>query len=191
MQQLINRAQTYYYELHRTYHNIRHIELACDALTELGCDQDKESTVLLTALWWHCVVYVPGSIANTDMSARLARLTYHQMGGPRINIDKVCQLIRALGPGNTSSNPHADSQLTATLKDALRARMSVSYGIFREDQLSLIRENGLSVTRSTLYTHALALKELAENALFITQGAAARWDAKVRSNISSFCEEIL
>jgi len=88
------RARAAYAQLHRHYHDQRHLD-ECLAELQSVRDLDEESARLLRwALLWHDAVYEPGHRDNEERSARLAVTELSRCGVKKTEADEVARLIR-------------------------------------------------------------------------------------------------
>jgi predicted metal-dependent HD superfamily phosphohydrolase len=88
------RARAAYAQVHRHYHDQRHVD---DCLAELDQVRDlgeRERRILRWAILWHDAVYEPGHRDNEVRSARLAQSELAKCGIDRSDVDEVVRLIR-------------------------------------------------------------------------------------------------
>ena len=80
-----------YNESHRAYHNLTHLEQVFAQLDRV-C---KASPAMQCAVWYHDVIYKPGSKSNEDKSAVLAQKTLRSWQVDEATITRTVQLIEA------------------------------------------------------------------------------------------------
>jgi predicted metal-dependent HD superfamily phosphohydrolase len=88
------RARAAYAQLHRHYHDRRHLD---ECLAELdwvvNLDENKRR-ILRWAILWHDAVYEPGRRDNERRSAKLAQTELTRCGVDHADVEEVVRLIR-------------------------------------------------------------------------------------------------
>jgi predicted metal-dependent HD superfamily phosphohydrolase len=88
------RARAAYAQLHRPYHDRRHLD---ECLAELdwvvNLDENKRR-ILRWAILWHDAVYEPGRRDNERRSAKLAQTELTRCGVDHADVEEVVRLIR-------------------------------------------------------------------------------------------------
>lgn len=90
-----------YNENHRHYHNLTHVT----RLLELYDDLVQSDPDLLLAIFYHDVIYKPGSSKNEEKSAAFARKSLGRLGVDPNRINHTCEMIMATAD---HLNPPAD-----------------------------------------------------------------------------------
>jgi predicted metal-dependent HD superfamily phosphohydrolase len=90
-----------YNENHRHYHNLTHVT----RLLELYDELDQNDPDLILAIFYHDVVYKPGSSKNEEKSAAFARKSLGRLGVDPSRINLICEMITATAD---HLNPPAD-----------------------------------------------------------------------------------
>ncbi len=88
------RARAAYAQIHRHYHDLRHVEECLVELDRVGGIDDREKQNLRWAILWHDAVYEPGHRDNERQSAKLAQSELTRCGIDRSDTDEVARLIR-------------------------------------------------------------------------------------------------
>lgn len=78
----------------RHYHNLDHLEYMLN-LAEVHKDQIQDIDTLRFAIFYHDIVYVPGSANNEQKSAELARLRLDALRVPTAMVNRCCEQILA------------------------------------------------------------------------------------------------
>ena len=88
------RARTAYSQLHRHYHDQRHIDECLAELDWVVDLSEHERRILRWAILWHDAVYEPGHRDNERRSAKLARTELSRCNIDRSDVEEVVRLIR-------------------------------------------------------------------------------------------------
>jgi predicted metal-dependent HD superfamily phosphohydrolase len=88
------RARAAYTQLHRHYHDQRHIDECLAELDWVHGIDDRERRLLRWAILWHDAVYEPGHRDNERRSAKLALTELTRCGIHHSDADEVARLIR-------------------------------------------------------------------------------------------------
>lgn len=99
------RARAAYAQLHRHYHDRRHIDECLAELDWVHGIDDRERRMLRWAILWHDAVYEPGHRDNERRSAKLAQSELSRCGVDSSDVEEVVRLIRltekhAVNPGD-------------------------------------------------------------------------------------------
>lgn len=89
-----------YGQSHRKYHNLCHIRHLFEELEPVK----PGSRVIQWAVWYHDIVYRPGSLSNETKSAQAAKLMMQKCGCSDSEVDDVYQMIIATQNHNQSNN---------------------------------------------------------------------------------------
>ena len=108
-----------YSEPHRRYHGVVHVRRVVDDVTELlrGVPAPDPAAVRLAA-WYHDGIYEPGSPANEQQSADLARRALGELGVDQARIGEAARLIlltAAHEPADVVTDPGGAVLLDADL----------------------------------------------------------------------------
>jgi predicted metal-dependent HD superfamily phosphohydrolase len=88
------RARAAYAQLHRHYHDQRHIDECLADLDEVRDLDERSRRVLRWAILWHDAAYEPGHRDNEERSARLASTELSRCGVEKAEVKEVARLIR-------------------------------------------------------------------------------------------------
>lgn len=88
------RARAAYAQLHRHYHDQRHIDECLAELDWVHGIDDRERRILRWAILWHDAVYQPGHRDNERQSAKLALIELTGCGIDRGDAGEVSRLIQ-------------------------------------------------------------------------------------------------
>jgi predicted metal-dependent HD superfamily phosphohydrolase len=88
------RARAAYAQLHRHYHDQRHIDECLAELDWVVNLTEKKRRILRWAILWHDAIYQPGQRDNERRSAKLARSELTSCGVDHANVEEVVRLIR-------------------------------------------------------------------------------------------------
>lgn len=163
----------------RLYHGLGHVlhglwEL--DALPGEGVDR----AAIELAIWYHDLVYVPGSKTNEAESAGQLRA---DLGGfpTRIPLEKVAAMIRDSGHAAESGPRDEDTRLFLDIDLSILGRGKVEYLVYRQS----VREeyNAFSGLRFH-YGRKKLLKQLLRTGIFSTEWFKARYESQARANIA-------
>jgi predicted metal-dependent HD superfamily phosphohydrolase len=88
------RARAAYAQVHRHYHDQRHIDECLAELDWVHGIDDRERRILRWAILWHDAVYEPGQSSNERRSAKLALTELTRCGVDRADAEEVARLIR-------------------------------------------------------------------------------------------------
>jgi len=88
------RARAAYAQLHRHYHDQRHIDECLADLDEVRDLDERSRRVLRWAILWHDAAYEPGHRDNEERSARLASTELSRCGVDKAEVKEVSRLIR-------------------------------------------------------------------------------------------------
>lgn len=102
-------VKPHYNQPQRMYHTIEHIQAMVNMAHDMGIEL---TSTQLMAIWFHDIVYIPGSPHNEQMSTLLMETLFKQNLGlidiafPRVDLDVVSQIIldtKTHIPSNTES----------------------------------------------------------------------------------------
>jgi predicted metal-dependent HD superfamily phosphohydrolase len=88
------RARAAYAQLHRHYHDQRHIDECLAELDWVVNLTEKKRRILRWAILWHDAIYQPGQRDNERRSAKLARSELTSCGVDHADVEEVVRLIR-------------------------------------------------------------------------------------------------
>jgi predicted metal-dependent HD superfamily phosphohydrolase len=88
------RARAAYAQLHRHYHDQRHIDECLAELDWVVNLTEKKRRILRWAILWHDAIYQPGQRDNERRSAKLARSELTRCGVDQADVEEVVRLIR-------------------------------------------------------------------------------------------------
>lgn len=88
------RARAAYAQLHRHYHDQRHIDECLAELDWVVNLDEKKRRILRWAILWHDAVYEPGRRDNERRSAKLAQTELTRCGVDHADVEEVVRLIR-------------------------------------------------------------------------------------------------
>lgn len=88
------RARAAYAQLHRHYHDQRHIDECLAELDWVVNLTEKKRRMLRWAILWHDAIYQPGQRDNERRSAKLARSELTSCGVDHADVEEVVRLIR-------------------------------------------------------------------------------------------------
>jgi predicted metal-dependent HD superfamily phosphohydrolase len=88
------RARAAYAQLHRHYHDERHINECLGELDWIVNLREQERRILRWAILWHDAVYEPGHRDNERRSAKLAQAELSRCGVAPAHVEEVVRLIR-------------------------------------------------------------------------------------------------
>lgn len=105
------RARAAYAQLHRHYHDQRHIDECLADLEQVRDLDERSRQVLRWAILWHDAAYEPGHRDNEERSARLASTELARCGVDKEDVKEVARLIRL----TEKHNPVEDDRLGALM----------------------------------------------------------------------------
>ena len=88
------RARAAYAQLHRHYHDQRHIDECLAELDWVVNLTEKKRRILRWSILWHDAIYQPGQRDNERRSAKLARSELTSCGVDHADVEEVVRLIR-------------------------------------------------------------------------------------------------
>lgn len=88
------RARAAYSQLHRHYHDERHINECLAELDWITNLREQERRILRWAILWHDAIYEPGHRDNERRSAKLAQSELSRCGVAPAHVEEVVRLIR-------------------------------------------------------------------------------------------------
>ena len=88
------RARAAYAQLHRHYHDQRHIDECLAELERVRGLDERSRRILRWAILWHDAAYEPGHRDNEERSARLASTELSRCGVDKADVREVARLIR-------------------------------------------------------------------------------------------------
>jgi predicted metal-dependent HD superfamily phosphohydrolase len=88
------RARAAYAQLHRHFHDQRHIDECLADLDGVRDLDERSRRVLRWAILWHDAAYEPGHRDNEERSARLASTELSRCGVDKADVAEVARLIR-------------------------------------------------------------------------------------------------
>ena len=88
------RARAAYAQLHRHYHDQRHLDECLADLDQVRDLDERSRRILRWSILWHDAVYEPGHRDNEERSARLALTELSRCGVDKDDADEVARLIR-------------------------------------------------------------------------------------------------
>ena len=88
------KARAAYAQLHRHYHDQKHIDECLAELDWVVNLTEKKRRILRWAILWHDAIYQPGQRDNERRSAKLARSELTRCGVHQADVEEVVRLIR-------------------------------------------------------------------------------------------------
>jgi predicted metal-dependent HD superfamily phosphohydrolase len=88
------RARAAYAQLHRHYHDQRHIDECLAELDWVVNLTEKKRRILRWSILWHDAIYQPGHRDNERRSAKLAHTELTRCGVDEADVEEVVRLIR-------------------------------------------------------------------------------------------------
>ena len=170
-------------ESHRYYHTLTHLSAIFEDLNSLRLDQNSPSTHCIHfAVWFHDIIYKPGSTFNEKESAKFAEKALSTLGVPAEMIKKTTYMIKCTEQHN---NPQQDEN-TQIFLDADMAIIGVG-SVAYQRYTGKIKKEFASVP-DVLYQ--LGRKRFIEAALnekriFQTDYFFSRFEKQARINLSN------
>jgi predicted metal-dependent HD superfamily phosphohydrolase len=166
-----------YSQKHRHYHNPRHVERLLELCEELGvCDPD-----IGLAIFYHDVIYRPGSLKNEEKSAALARESLVRLGVPEERILVVEEMILASASHLIPLEGHS----LLTFLDLDMAILGAPPDEYREYAENIRKEYpwlpGFVFSRNR---KQFLERMLAEDHIFHTELFREKFESRARENIS-------
>jgi predicted metal-dependent HD superfamily phosphohydrolase len=167
-----------YSEKHRVYHNLSHLK---HFFGELDAIPDVTPAMQL-AVWYHDIIYKPGSKRNESKSARLAVATLKHLGVDDAISIRVAELItltktHQAQPDNIEAGYFLDGDM-AILGSSSKTYRDYAAAIRQEHRRypDFLYKPG----RKTFLLHALA-----QDHLFMTESFRERFEQQARTNITA------
>lgn len=168
-------------ETHRHYHTLTHLSAIFEDLDGLSLDQNSPSTHSIHfAVWFHDIIYKPGSTDNEKESAKFAEKALSALGIPAGMIEKVVYMIECTELHN---NPK-QVENTQLFLDADMAIIGASEDVY--DRYTDKIKNEFANVPSILYQQGR--KKFIENTLtaeriFQTDYFYNRYEKQARMNL--------
>jgi predicted metal-dependent HD superfamily phosphohydrolase len=172
-------------ESHRHYHTLTHLSAIFEDLESLMLDQSSPSTHCIHfAVWFHDIVYKPGSTVNEKESAKFAETALSALGVPVEMIEQVTYMIECTEQHN---NPKQDVN-TQLFLDADMAIIGVSGDAYRS-YTEKIKEEFASMPDILFQQGRKRFIEVTLNAqrIFQTDYFFSRYEKQARINL---CNEL-
>jgi predicted metal-dependent HD superfamily phosphohydrolase len=176
------RARAAYSQVHRHYHDQRHID---ECLAELdwvvNLDEIKRR-ILRWAILWHDAVYHPGQRDNERRSAKLAKTELARCGVERAHVDEVARLIRL----TEKHRAHPDDRLGALMVSIDLAILGADTQRYQAYATDVRREYSHVPEKLWRMGRALVLERMLEkDALFPDRDFRDRLEAQARANMAA------
>lgn len=168
-----------YSEPHRSFHTLEHLSNMFQSLTPLALN----SPTVDWAVWYHDIVYLPGSAQNEAKSAELAVTRLLAAELPRSLCERVGYFIRCTKGHHVKSN---DFALNAFL-DADLSILGSGCGAYKRYTRGIRREHRrISRPRFTWGRRAFLKHMLAAPHIYRTDYFRQRFESQARKNL--WCE---
>lgn len=195
IQYLVDRAEEYYAfaKVHRSYHNVEHMQNVVNALCELTPFPSQE---LILAAVWHDAVYFPGATADANEICSAAALKmefkqFQQNSGTQFDIvQSAAAMIEQTAVRVHLGQVEQRGDL-AILLDADLKSLADPYDKFIETQKKIVAEHGGTWEQGA----ALCGKFLSSfltcgrDNIYHTEYARTRWETRARYNIQQLIED--
>jgi predicted metal-dependent HD superfamily phosphohydrolase len=167
-----------YGEPHRHYHNLRHISLCLQELTEACSHTDHPFEVEL-AVWFHDAVYDPRRSDNEESSARYAQRTLSKLIQEE-PLERVISLI--LATRHTEPPRSNDERLIADIDLAILGRPTKEYQEYEDgirQEYSWVPEDRFKAGRAEVLARFLAREHI-----YHTDHFREKYEENARANLS-------
>ncbi len=167
-----------YNEPHRHYHNLSHISLCLQELTEVHSHADHPSEVEL-AIWFYDAIYDTTRSDNEETSARYAQKTLSQLI-QRASLERIHSLILATRHAEFPRNN--DERLIADIDLTILGRPTKEYQEY-EDRIRreyhLVPEDRFKAGRAEVLVWFLAREQI-----YHTDHFREKYEENARTNLS-------
>lgn len=170
-------------ELHRHYHNTRHLAFCLSQLSEARGEMANPDVVEL-ALWFHDAVYVPNALDNEEKSAAL----FVEMAQGQLSDDMI-QAIAEIIPATCHQKPPRTSE-EAFVLDIDLASIGLPWEEFNRDNEAL-RAEAPRIHDNLYYEGKVAfLSALLEREnIYYTDYFSAKFEQQARFNIKRYLNQ--
>jgi len=169
-------------ESHRHYHTLTHLLAIFEDMEGLGLDQNLPSTHCIHfAVWFHDIIYKPGSTANEKQSAKFAEKALSALDVPVEMIEQITYMIECTEQHN---NPQQDEN-TQIFLDADMAIIGVSGDAYQR-YTEQIEDEFVGVPRILYQQGRKRFIEMTLNTkrIFHTDYFFNRYEKQARNNLS-------
>lgn len=169
-----------YSQLHRHYHNLRHI---AECLTEFDSARHltNQPVAVELAIWFHDAIYDTRAQDNEECSAELARRRIAGAGGS----DELCEAVAALVLATKTHEPsvHPDAPLIVDVDLSILGQPEVR---FQEYEAQIHREYHWVPEETFAAKRTEILKRfLARDRIYATDHFFAKYERLARTNLQS------
>lgn len=175
---IINRHQ----ELHRHYHNTRHLAFCLSEHREAQAEMTSPDIIEL-ALWFHDVVYVPNARDNEEKSAAL----FMEVARNQLS-DKLIQSVAAIIPATCHQKPPRTVE-EAYVLDIDLASLGLPWEEFNRDNQAL-RAEAPRIHDNLYYEGKVAFLSalLERDNIYYTDYFSNKYERNARNNINRYLE---
>jgi len=166
-------------EPHRSYHGLEHLA-DCLARLDEAMVTGKERDLAEAALWYHDIVYQPGSADNETRSAELARAALLEGGLTKDIADEVARLVRATD--HTEVPEDALAALVCDVDLSILGRPAEEFAAYERRIREEYRHLPDFLYRSG--RSAVLTRLLARDPLFLTLSFRNRYEAAAQRNLA-------
>lgn len=172
---LFNTIQTHYQEPHRAYHNLYHLDHLFKDLDNTHC-----TDAMAFAVWYHDIIYKPGSTKNETLSADIAEQALTRLGLPAPLIQHCKHMIEATY-SHTQAGHDIDTQLFLDADMAILGSPLTTYKRYVEKIASEFNN-----VPSFLFKRGrkrFIKKTLAQEAIYQTAYFSSKYEQQARINL--------
>jgi len=176
------RARAAYAQLHRHYHDQRHIDECLAELDWVVNLTEKKRRILRWAILWHDAIYQPGQRDNERRSAKLARSELTSCGVDHADVEEVVRLIRLTEKHRVASGDRLGA-LMVSIDLAILGADPARYKAYAADvrlEYSHVPEKLWRMGRSLVLERMLD-----KDVLFPDREFRDRLEAQARANITA------
>jgi predicted metal-dependent HD superfamily phosphohydrolase len=176
------RARAAYAQLHRHYHDQRHIDECLAELDWVVNLDEKKRRILRWAILWHDAVYEPGRRDNERRSAKLAQTELTRCGVDHADVEEVVRLIRLTEKHRVASGDRLGA-LMVSIDLAILGADPARYKAYAADvrlEYSHVPEKLWRMGRSLVLERMLD-----KNVLFPDREFRDRLEAQARANMTA------
>ncbi len=171
----------HYREPHRHYHTVKHLAFVLSTADELlAAVSCRDPAAVRLALFFHDVVYDPGSNANEVASAAVARRVLGDLGVPAARLDAVAALIEA-----TANHERGNDLDRAVVNDADLAILAADPAVY-DAYVNGVRSEYAHVDDTAWRQGRTAvLRQLLERSDIFATAPMQRHEARARANLTA------